>query len=71
MWCVRADGTSAHSSLLVVNPGLRFAINTPWGLQTVPGVSAPIQLDAEGTTFAALAYLSFEHTLWQSAAARP
>ncbi len=38
------DPMSARTSVFVVNPGVRFAIDLELGLQFIPGVSAPIQL---------------------------
>jgi hypothetical protein len=57
------DAASAHVHLLVVNPGLRLAIDhESTGLQVVPGISAPMQVLPEGEfEVAGLAYLSFEH----------
>jgi hypothetical protein len=61
---IRDDGTRSRTSVLVVNPGTRAAINFRSGLQVVPGISAPMQTSGRGTTFSVLAYLSFEHRLW-------
>ena len=57
------DDATTRVHALVVNPGLRFAIDhRPTGLQIVPGISVPMQvLPAGDLQFAALAYLSFEH----------
>jgi len=60
-----ASGTSRDSSI-VVNPGLRFAIDFDSGLQIVPGVSAPIEFVSGETVFSGLVYLSFEHPLWDA-----
>jgi hypothetical protein len=58
-----ADTSSEHVHALVVNPGLRFAIDHgPTGLQVVPGIAAPLQvLPNDGFEAAVLVYLSFEH----------
>ncbi|MGC4115022.1 MAG: hypothetical protein QM765_10510 [Myxococcales bacterium] len=54
-----AGRTRSHS--LVVNPGLRFAIDVG-SLQIVPGISVPMQvLEKEGFEVGVLGYLSFEH----------
>ena len=57
------DASSEHVHSLVVNPGLRFAIDhARTGLQVVPGISVPMQVAPRGDFEAAvLAYLSFEH----------
>ncbi|MBI5509892.1 MAG: transporter [Deltaproteobacteria bacterium] len=57
------DDANARAHALVINPGLRFAIDHgPTGLQVVPGISVPMQvLPAAAFEVAALAYLSFEH----------
>jgi len=58
-----ADTSSEHVHALVVNPGLRFAIDHgATGLQVVPGIAAPMQVLPNGDFEAAvLGYLSFEH----------
>jgi hypothetical protein len=58
----RDGGSSLRQSLLFVNPGLRFAIDTPGGLQIVPGVSAPVRFVDGQVDVLALGYLSFEHS---------
>ncbi len=57
------DASSERVHALVVNPGLRFAIDhQPTGLQIVPGISVPMQvLPKAGFEASVLAYLSFEH----------
>lgn len=57
---------SSRAHDLVVNPGIRFAIDHQGsGLQVVPGVSAPMRAyPTGGFEPAVLAYLSFEHPLW-------
>jgi hypothetical protein len=57
------DGRTAHESVFLLNPGVRFAIDRPSGLQIVPGISFPIGVGpSEGET-AVLLYLSLEHAL--------
>lgn len=62
---VQDDGSIDRGHAFVVNPGVRFALTFPFGLQIVPGVSAPVQVSADGVEVSAMAYLSFEHTLWK------
>lgn len=50
-----------RSSSFFLNPGLRWAINFPSGLQIVPGVSVPIGFGSSHGEEAFLLYLSFEH----------
>jgi hypothetical protein len=44
-----------------VNPGLRYAIDLPSGLQIVPGISMPIGIGPSEGEYGGLFYLSFEH----------
>ena len=63
-WTQQVDDTdSDHVHALVVNPGLRFAIDhRASGLQVVPGVAVPMQVVPRGEFQAGLlTYLSFEH----------
>lgn len=46
----------------VVNPGIRFAINKPFG-QFVPGIGMPIRMTEGETDIGIFGYLSFEHSL--------
>jgi hypothetical protein len=58
---VIGPGTTENSSSFLINPGLRWAINRPSGLQIVPGISIPIGVGpSRGDEFLFL-YLSFEH----------
>ncbi|HEU5179815.1 MAG TPA: transporter [Candidatus Polarisedimenticolia bacterium] len=50
-----------RSSSFFVNPGMRWAIDLPSGLQIVPGISFPIGLGSSRGEEAVLLYLSFEH----------
>ena len=45
----------------IINPGFRFAINFPSGLQIVPGIAAPFDLQTKSSS--CYLYLSFEHPL--------
>jgi len=58
---IRDAGPAVRTSVFVVNPGVRVAIDFASGLQVVPGLSAPVQFSAGGAELAVLAYLSFEH----------
>jgi len=51
---------------LVVSPGFRTALDFSSGLQIVPGVAAPLSIDADQHAWALLFYLSFEHPLQSS-----
>ncbi len=50
-----------RSSSFFLNPGVRWAINLPSGLQIVPGACVPIGLGSSRGEEAFLLYLSFEH----------
>lgn len=53
--------TRGHDEVLV-NPGVRFAVNLPGGRQVVPGLSYTFGVGpSAGSESAVLAYLSFEH----------
>jgi hypothetical protein len=58
------DQTTTRQPSVVVNPGLRGAINFESGLQIVPGVSMPVERSSDGTGVSVLFYLSFEHPMW-------
>jgi hypothetical protein len=58
---VMAPAVTERSSSFFLNPGLRWAINRPSGLQIVPGIALPIGLGASRGQEAILLYLSFEH----------
>jgi hypothetical protein len=61
---IQDGGTRSRNSTVIVNPGIRFAINCRSGLQIVPGISAPIQFDHGDPQTSILFYLSFEHPIW-------
>lgn len=46
----------------VVNPGIRVAVNPPFG-QFVPGIALPIRIADGETDIGVFGYLSFEHSL--------
>ena len=56
------DRTRSRGSNVIVNPGLRFAINCRSGLQIVPGISVPMQFGS-GTRGSVLLYLSLVHAV--------
>ena len=63
---VAGPGLTDRSSSFFLNPGLRWAINLPSGLQIVPGVAAPIGLGSSKGQEALFLYLSFEHPFGRS-----
>jgi hypothetical protein len=58
---VTGPGTTERSSSFVINPGVRWAINRPSGLQIVPGICVPIGAGPSRGDEAIFLYLSFEH----------
>jgi hypothetical protein len=58
---VAAGGTLREEALLL-NPGVRGAINLPNGLQIVPGLAYTFDLSADTDGDALFAYLSLEHS---------
>ncbi len=64
---VAADGGTTRRASVVVNPGLRAALDFKSGLQVVPGVSFPIEWRGGERRVSLLLYLSFEHPLWKPA----
>ena len=64
-----ADETTSNS-IVTISPGIRWAYNFPSGLQIVPGIAVPINLDAGRTNRSVLLYLSFEHPFTRDARAK-
>jgi hypothetical protein len=66
------NGAKGRSHEVIINPGVRFAIGGPGGLQVVPGISMPVRVfpNDEGR-FNIFVYLSFEHPLVAGAAGGP
>jgi hypothetical protein len=63
---IKADNTNTIiSNSLLINPGVRYAINFKSGLQIVPGIALPIGLGPSNGVSGIFAYLSFEHPLWK------
>ncbi len=55
------DGRTERSDSFFVNPGIRFAIDFPSGLQIVPGIAFPVGVGPSDGEYGAFLYLSFEH----------
>jgi hypothetical protein len=60
---VQPDGTIQSTRAMFLNPGVRFAINRPSGLQIVPGIAYTIGVGPSSGSRAIFLYLSFEHPL--------
>jgi hypothetical protein len=60
---VQPDGSIERTRVLFLNPGVRFAINRPSGLQIVPGLAYTIGVGPSSGIRAIFLYLSFEHPL--------
>ncbi len=58
---VVGPGLTERETSFLLNPGVRFAINVPGGLQIVPGVSVPIGVGPSRGESGIFIYLSFEH----------
>jgi len=61
---VATDDGNRRVHAVIVNPGLRFAVNAARDFQIVPGLSAPITVWPRPVGAGVLAYLSLEHRLW-------
>lgn len=62
---VLPEGTGASwDNTFYVNPGVRFAIDFPCGLQIVPGVAVPVGIGPSSGDYGVFGYLSFEHPLF-------
>lgn len=59
---VTSGGTFRTESFLV-SPGMRGALNLPFGIQAVGGVAFPIGFGPSSGTRAVVGYLSFEHAV--------
>ena len=55
------DGRTERTSVALVSPGVRGALDFPSGLQIVPGLAFPIALSPNGGSLSMFAYISFEH----------
>ncbi len=60
---VQPDGSIQSTRVMFLNPGVRFAINRPSGLQIVPGIAYTIGVGPSSGSRAIFLYLSFEHPL--------
>jgi hypothetical protein len=58
---VVAPGQTARTHTFLINPGVRWAINAPRGLQIVPGVGVPLGVGPSAGEKGVFLYLSFEH----------
>ena len=58
------NGARTTENTFFINPGVRYAINFPSGLQVVPGISLPIGVGRSEGEYGALLYLSLEHPLF-------
>lgn len=56
------SGTSRSESFFV-SPGVRGALNLPFGLQVVGGLAVPVGLGPSAGSLGVLGYLSFEHAV--------
>jgi hypothetical protein len=61
---VEGDGLVEREHSFFINPGLRFALNFPSGLQIVPGIAVPIGIGPSSGDYGAFLYLSLEHPLF-------
>lgn len=61
---VNPDGSKSKDKSFFVNPGVRYAINFPSGLQIVPGISFPIGVGPSKKEYGVFLYLSFEHKMF-------
>lgn len=62
---VAEGGRVGLEHALFVNPGMRWAIDFPSGLQIVPGLSFPIGVGPSEGQYGVLFYLSFEHPMFK------
>jgi hypothetical protein len=61
---VEGDGLAKREHAFFINPGVRFALNFPSGLQIVPGIAVPIGLGPSGGEYGVFLYLSLEHPVF-------
>ena len=59
---VGAGGRKEREHELLLNPGVRFAIDLPGGLQIVPGIAVPFGVGPSHGERGVFLYLSFEHS---------
>ena len=61
---VTGPGRTQGARTFLLSPGIRYAFNSPAGLQIVPGVAVPLGVGPSRGERAVLVYLSFEHPMW-------
>jgi len=62
---VAGAGRTAADRTFLLSPGVRYAWNTPYGLQIVPGIGVPIGVGPSRGQRSIFLYLSFEHPFCQ------
>lgn len=67
---VAGEGKTQRSHTALISPGVRWAYNLKSGLQIVPGIGVPIGVGPSAGERGFFVYLSFEHPLHRSAAAK-
>ena len=70
LW-VRTESVAGENSVTIretalISPGIRYAWNFKSGLQVVAGVGFPIGVGPSRGQYSVLAYLSFEHPMWDA-----
>ena len=70
LW-VRTESVSGEGSVTIretalISPGVRYAWNFKSGLQIVAGLGFPIGVGPSRGQYSVLAYLSFEHPMWDA-----
>lgn len=70
LW-VRTESVAGEHSVTIretalISPGIRYAWNFKSGLQIVAGVGVPIGVGPSRGQYSVLAYLSFEHPMWDA-----
>ena len=58
------DGSAQRRESVIVNPGIRYALNYRSGLQVVPGLAVPVGVGPSAGDYGVYTYLSFEHPMF-------